>query len=35
MTDFTNIVIVLSIDDVNFDDKTLFVAGIIHVTCII
>ena len=33
MTDFTNIVIVLSIEDVIFDDNTLFVSGVMHVTC--
>ena len=35
MTDFANVVIVLPIEDVIFDDNTLFVSGIMHVTCII
>ena len=35
MTDSTNVVIVLSIEDVIFDDNTLFVSGIMHVPCII
>ena len=35
MTYFTNVVLVLSIEDVIFDDNTLFVSGILHVTCII
>ena len=35
MTDFTNVVIVLSIEDVIFDDITIFVSGIMHVTCVI
>ena len=35
MTNFNNVVIVLSIEDVISDDNTLFVSGIMHVTCII
>ena len=35
MTDFTNVVIVLSLEVVIFDDNTRFVSGIVHVTCVI
>ena len=35
MTDFTNIVVALSVVYIIFDDYTLSVSGIMHVTCVI
>ena len=35
MTDFINIVVVLSVEYIIFDDYTLFVSGIMQVTCVI
>ena len=35
MTDLTNIVVVLSVESIIFDDYSLFVSGIMHVTCVI
>ena len=35
MTDFTIIFVVLSVEYIIFDDYTLFVSGIMHVTCVI
>ena len=32
MTDFTNVGIVVSVEYIIFDDYTLFVSGIMHVT---
>ena len=35
MTDFAEIVVVFSAEYIIFDDYTLLVSGIMHVTCII
>ena len=35
MTDFTNVVVVLPVENIVLDDNTLFVSGIMHVACII
>ena len=35
MTDFANIVIVLSVENIILDDDTLLVSGIVHVTCVV